>query len=333
MFGFKKTKNPNKNQKPISNAQPQINWFSQLKSGLHKTRAAFTDRLSQLVLGKKNIDQVLLDELESILLSADIGTSLTKMLLERLTEQVSRKDLEDPQHLVSALKKELLAILAPVESSMNINTQPFTILMVGVNGAGKTTTIAKLAHQFKQQGRSLMLAAGDTFRAAAIEQLAAWAEKNQVPMISQHSGADSASVVYDSLQAAQAKKIDILIADTAGRLHTQEHLSRELQKIKRVMGKIVSEAPHETLLVIDATIGQNAITQAEAFNESIGVDGIVLTKLDGSAKGGAIFAIAHRLNIPIRYIGVGEKMEDLKPFIAHEFVDALFSEPGQSELV
>ena len=300
--------------------------FQRLKEGLSKTRGNLADGVASLVLGKKQIDDELLEDLETQLLTADIGVEATQAIIEDLTKRVSRNELADPEALIEALKGDLRAILEPCERPLTVDPDksPFVILVVGVNGTGKTTTIGKLARRLQDQGHSVMLAAGDTFRAAAVEQLQTWGERNDVPVIAQHTGADSASVVYDGVEAARARGIDVLIADTAGRLHTQSNLMEELKKVKRVMGKVDPEAPHEVLLVLDGGTGQNALTQARQFDEAVGVTGVTLTKLDGTAKGGIIFAIAKQFGVPIRYIGVGEGVEDLRVFAADEFVDALF---------
>lgn len=302
-------------------------FFSSITTGLKKTRESLSSGLGTLFLGKKVIDKELLDEIETQLLLADVGVNVTQKVLKNLTQKVSRKELNDPEALFTALKKQLLDILnLPNHELLADAKKPAVILVVGVNGTGKTTTIGKLAHHFKGQQQKVLLAAGDTFRAAAIEQLQVWGERNEIPVISQHSGADSASVIFDAYQAAHARNFDILLADTAGRLHTQQHLMEELKKIKRVLSKIESTAPHEVLLVLDATTGQNALRQAEQFNQAVGVTGIVVTKLDGTAKGGIVFAIAEKMQLPIHYIGVGERIDDLHPFNAQEFVDALFDQ-------
>lgn len=302
-------------------------FFGRLKNQLSKTRHSFNNGLANIVLGKKEIDQDLLDDLETLLLSADVGFETTDYLIQTLTEQVSRKQLKDPQALVDSLKGLLTDILTPVSQPLEIDSQktPYVILMVGVNGVGKTTTIGKLAKQYQSQGLSVMLAAGDTFRAAAVEQLQTWGERNKVPVIAQGTGADSAAVIFDSIQAAKARKIDVLIADTAGRLHTQSNLMEELKKVKRVMSKVDDSAPHEVMLVLDAATGQNALSQAKQFHEAMGVTGLVLSKMDGTAKGGIIFSLAQQLSIPLRYIGVGEAIDDLRPFDADEFIEALFT--------
>ncbi len=282
--------------------------------------------LGNLFLGRKEIDADLLEELESQLLLADVGVDATVDIIERLTQRVSRKELTSPDALHKALQEELLELLRPCEQPLQVSGHsPCVILMVGVNGVGKTTTIGKLARYYMEAGKSVMLAAGDTFRAAAVEQLQVWGERNGVPVVAQHTGADSASVIFDALQAAQARNIDILIADTAGRLHNKDNLMEELKKVVRVMGKLDPDAPHEVMLVLDAGTGQNALAQAEHFRQWVGVTGISLTKLDGTAKGGVIFAIARKLGLPIRFIGVGEAAQDLRPFHAEQFIQALFA--------
>lgn len=304
-------------------------FFARFRKGLSKTRHQLGDGIGRLLLGKKEISQDLLDELETLLISADLGIETTQTLLEQLTEGLARKQLSDGDTVYEALKFHLHAILNQKNQSLSLETKdhaPFVILMVGVNGAGKTTTIGKLAKQFQQQGKKVLLAAGDTFRAAAVEQLHIWGERNDIPVIAQQTGADSASVIFDALQAAKARKIDVLIADTAGRLHTQNNLMEELKKVKRVLQKLCPEAPHETMLILDATIGQNALVQAREFHEAVGLTGITMTKLDGTAKGGILFAIANELAIPFRYIGIGEGIEDLQPFDAGQFVGALFND-------
>ena len=300
--------------------------FRRLRDGLSRTRHGLTDGLTELVLGSKRIDDNLLEEVETRLLVADIGMEATRDIIDNLTEQIALGQLKDADALMASLQSRMQAILAPGSQPLVIpdDTRPFVILMVGINGAGKTTTIGKLAHRFQQQGKKVMLAAGDTFRAAAVEQLQTWGERNDVPVIAQKQGSDSASVIFDALESARARDIDILIADTAGRLHTQNNLMEELKKIKRVMAKLDAAAPHEIMLVVDAGTGQNALNQASEFNEAVGLTGITLTKLDGTAKGGIIFAIAKKLQLPIRFIGVGEGIENLREFNAEEFVAALF---------
>lgn len=301
--------------------------FSRLRNGLGRTSDNLVHGLGNLFLGRREIDDDLLEELEARLLQSDVGVDATVEIIGRLTQRVSRKELTRPELLQDALKEELLALLKPCEQPLQMSGhQPYVILMVGVNGVGKTTTIGKMAKRFLAEGRTVMLAAGDTFRAAAVEQLQVWGERNDVPVIAQHTGADSASVVFDALQAAQARNIDVLIADTAGRLHNKDHLMEELKKVVRVMGKLDSTAPHEVMLVLDAGTGQNALAQAEHFRQWVGVTGISLSKLDGTAKGGVIFAIAKKLGLPIRYIGIGEKVEDLRPFEADDFIEALFAQ-------
>ena len=303
--------------------------FSRLRQGLSRSGDQLAAGVGRLFLGRKEIDAELLDELETILLQADVGVEATMDIVGKLTERVSRKDLQDGDALFAALKEELQQLLAPCEQALSVPAErPFVILMVGVNGAGKTTTIGKLARRFQADGMSVMLAAGDTFRAAAVEQLQAWGERNEVPVVAQQTGSDSASVIFDALQAAQARNVDVLIADTAGRLHNKDNLMEELRKVVRVMGKLDASAPHEVMLVLDAGMGQNALAQAEHFREAVGVSGIALTKLDGTARGGVIFAIARKLGLPIRFIGIGESADDLRPFQAREFVDALFADPG-----
>ena len=299
--------------------------LSRLRLGLGRTSDNLVQGLGNLFLGRKEIDAELFEELESRLLLADVGVEATVEIINRLTQRVSRKELMLPEALHGALREELLALLRPCEEPLVVEGhQPFVILMVGVNGVGKTTTIGKLAKHYMDAGRSVMLAAGDTFRAAAVEQLQVWGERNEVAVVAQHTGADSASVIFDALQAARARNVDILIADTAGRLHNKDNLMEELKKVVRVMGKLDPSAPHEVMLVLDAGTGQNALSQAEHFQQWVGVSGITLTKLDGTAKGGIIFAIAKKLRLPIRFIGVGETVEDLRPFQAEQFIEALF---------
>lgn len=300
-------------------------FFARLKRSLLKTKENLGSGFISLFRGKK-IDDDLFEVLEEQLLIADVGVETTRKIITNLTEGASRKQLRDAEALYGLLKEEMGEILAKVDEPLNVEGKaPFVILMVGVNGVGKTTTIGKLARQFEQQGKSVMLAAGDTFRAAAVEQLQVWGQRNNIPVIAQHTGADSASVIFDAIQAAKARNIDVLIADTAGRLQNKSHLMEELKKIVRVMKKLDVEAPHEVMLTIDASTGQNAVSQAKLFHEAVGLTGITLTKLDGTAKGGVIFSVADQFGIPIRYIGVGERIEDLRPFKADDFIEALFA--------
>ncbi len=303
-------------------------FFARLKHGLLKTRHRLGDSLSDLLLGKKTIDAELLSEIEDTLLSADVGVQATKRIIQQLTERLKRHELKDGEALQQALTQYLTEILTPCQAPLVLpqNKKPYVILVVGINGSGKTTTIGKLAKRLQGEGKSILLAAGDTFRAAAIEQLKVWGERNDVPIIAQHSGADSASVIFDAFQAAISRNVDVLIADTAGRLHTQSHLMEELKKVVRVLSKLDATAPHEVMLILDAGIGQNALIQAKEFHKAVAVTGLTLTKLDGTAKGGIIFNIAETLKLPIRFIGIGEKIDDLRPFDAAEFVEALFSE-------
>jgi fused signal recognition particle receptor len=304
-------------------------FFKRLRAKLNQGPAWLTTDIVELLPGRK-IDAEILDELETRLITADVGVEASRQILEDLRRRVARKELNDVNALLSALHEAMSAILQPVERALSIGTaiKPFVILVVGINGAGKTTTIGKLAHRLMAEGKSVMLAAGDTFRAAAREQLEVWAQRNNVPIIAQQAGAEPAAVIFDALTAARARGIDVLIADTAGRLHTQTHLMDELKKIKRVLGRLDAGAPHEVLLVLDGTIGQNAVAQAEEFNKGLGVTGLVITKLDGTAKGGVVLAIAQKLKIPIRFIGVGEQSEDFGVFNAADFVSALLkSEP------
>lgn len=323
MFSFLKLK-----KKPSTEPAPPKSLFQHLTQGLQRTRAQLAEGLARLILGKKTIDTQLLEEIETCLLSADIGIELTQTILKDLTEQVSRKSLSDPNLLFLHLKHQMQTLLATCEQPLVLPEaiRPFVILIVGINGSGKTTTIGKLAAQFKAQGKKVMLAAGDTFRAAAVEQLQIWGKRNDVPVIAQSTGSDSAAVIHDALESAKARQMDIVIADTAGRLHTQDHLMSELKKIQRVIKKWDPQAPHETLLVLDASIGQNSLKQAQQFHETIKLSGIVMTKLDGTAKGGIILSIAQQMKLPIRYIGVGEGIEDLQVFKAKNFVDALFGQ-------
>ncbi len=345
MFGFRKKKDADaapKALEPIAAPAPPVlqgsdepgekaGFFGRLKERLSRTSNNITEGVAALVLGKKAIDAEVLDALETQLLTADVGVEATQAIIADLTARMQRKQLDNVDALFAALRENMLQILKPVSRPLltNIESGPFVILMVGINGAGKTTTIGKLAKRFQSEGKAVMLAAGDTFRAAAVEQLQVWGERNGVHVIAQQRAADPAAVMFDAVQAAKARGIDVLIADTAGRLHTQTNLMEELKKIKRVMGKIDPATPHEVLLVLDGGTGQNAVVQAEQFYKAVGVTGLVLTKLDGTAKGGVIFAIAKKLGLPIRFIGVGEGIDDLRDFNAEEFVDALLARPEQ----
>ncbi|WP_444919259.1 signal recognition particle-docking protein FtsY [Microbulbifer sp. JMSA003] len=317
---------PRAKEQPKPEAKKKEGFFARIRRGLSRTSNQFVEGMGNLFLGAKEIDEDLLEELETQLLMADVGVEATSEIVERLTERVSRRELADGDALYKALQQELADLLDSVDAPLeiDISKKPYVILVVGVNGVGKTTTIGKLAHRFLGEGKSVMLAAGDTFRAAAVEQLQVWGQRHDVPVVAQHTGADSASVIFDAVQSAQARGVDVVIADTAGRLHTKSNLMEELSKVRRVMGKLDPSAPHEVLLVLDAGTGQNAINQASQFREAAGVTGLVLTKLDGTAKGGVIFALARRFGIPVRFIGVGEQAEDLQPFRAREFVSALF---------
>jgi len=313
-----------------NSSQPGL--FARLRARLNRGDSWLTRDIGELIAGRK-IDDDTLDELETRLLTADVGMEATTRIVKALEKKISRKEVDDFAALQRALKSILLEILAPLEKPLGFEAPeaPFVLLMTGVNGVGKTTTIGKLARQLKDAGRSVMLAAGDTFRAAAIEQLQVWGERNGVPVIAQRHGADPAAVVHDAVQTARARGVDVLIIDTAGRLHTQAGLMEELRKVRRVIEKLHPGAPHETLLVLDATTGQNALNQAQQFHDAVGVSGLAITKLDGSAKGGILFALGERLGIPIRYIGIGEKVEDLAPFSAEAFVDALIAADEQPE--
>lgn len=301
-------------------------FFARLKAGLAKTRASFASGIATLILGKKTLDADLIDLIETQLLTADVGIDATEQLIKGLTQKLARKELANTEAVLQELQEQMKAILRPCQVALTIpeSDSPFVVLVVGINGSGKTTTIGKVAHYLKTLGKSVMLAAGDTFRAAATEQLQIWGERNHIPVVAQQPGADTAAVIYDALESAKARKTQVLLADTAGRLHTQSNLMDELKKVKRVLGKQDPQAPHETLLILDASIGQNAINQAKQFHEAIGLTGLVITKLDGTAKGGIIFAIAKQMKIPIRFIGVGEGIDDLRPFNADDFVQALF---------
>ncbi|WP_243748847.1 signal recognition particle-docking protein FtsY [Pseudomaricurvus alcaniphilus] len=308
-------------------AEPQLNLWARMQQGLSRTSSNFAEGLGNLFLGKKEIDEELLEEIETQLLMADVGYEATSEIITRLTEASERKQLADADALYAALKQALADMLGKVQSPLQLPAQkPAVILVVGVNGVGKTTTIGKLANRYQREGKSVLLAAGDTFRAAAVEQLQIWGERNKVPVVAQHTGADSASVIFDAIDSARAKGIDLVIADTAGRLHNKSNLMEELAKVKRVMARLDPSAPHEVLLVLDAGTGQNAISQAQEFIEAAGVTGLVLTKLDGTAKGGVIFALSRKFNLPVRFIGVGEGLDDLQPFVAETFVKALFNE-------
>lgn len=339
MFGFSKRKKPDEQAPtapaaagdaaaPVQAEAAPGSLFSRLRAGLSRTRSGLGEGLGALFLGKKQIDDELLEELETQLLVADVGITATTEIIETLTQRVKRNQLSDTSALFTELRSLLSDMLAPCEQPLVIPKdlgKPFVILMVGVNGVGKTTTIGKLARRFQDEGHSVMLAAGDTFRAAAVEQLQAWGERNDVPVVAQHTGADSASVIFDAYQSACARGTDVLIADTAGRLHTKNNLMQELEKVVRVLKKLDEDVPHETLLVLDATTGQNALSQARSFTRSVNVSGLVISKLDGTAKGGMVFAIARELALPLRFIGIGEKAEDLRPFEATPFIDALFA--------
>ena len=307
---------------------PKPGLLTRIKKGLTRTRSQFAEGLGNLILGSKVIDDELLEDIESQLLVADVGYEATTEIIDNLTQRVARKQLTDGQALYNALREQLTQLLEPVEQPLEPDPaqKPYVVLVVGVNGVGKTTTIGKLARHYQNQDKKVLLAAGDTFRAAAVEQLQIWGERNQVPVIAQHTGADSASVVFDAVQAARARGSDLLIADTAGRLHNKSHLMEELAKVKRVVAKLDPGAPHEVLLVLDAGTGQNAVSQAREFIHSAGVTGLVLTKLDGTAKGGVIFALSKEFGLPVRFIGVGEGLDDLQPFRARAFVEALFGD-------
>lgn len=311
-------------EKAVEENRPHF--FNRLKQGLSKTRHGLTEGLATLFLGKKTLDANILNEIETLLLTADVGVETTEQLIQALTQKLARKELHDTEAAFVFLKAEMQRILqSRAEPLITASAKPFTILMVGINGSGKTTTIGKLAHYFLQQKQTVTLAAGDTFRAAAIEQLQVWGERNHIPVVAQQPGADTAAVIFDAYTSAKARGTQILLADTAGRLHTQTNLMAELQKVKRVLKKAEPTAPHEVLIVLDASLGQNALNQVKQFHEAIGITGIVLTKLDGTAKGGIIFAIAQKFAIPIRFIGVGEGIDDLRPFVAEDFIEALFT--------
>lgn len=306
----------------------EVSLFARLKQGLSRTRGKLSEGLSALVLGQKTISTDLLEDVETQLLAADVGIEASDQIIANLKQRLARKQLANPAEFMAGLRQELEAILAPCAVPLTISAdhKPFVILMVGVNGVGKTTTIGKLAKRLQAQNLKVMLAAGDTFRAAAVEQLQVWGERNNVPVVAQASGADSASVIFDAYQSAKSRNVDVLIADTAGRLHTKDNLMNELEKIVRVLRKQDPRLPDEIMLVLDATTGQNALNQAQSFHHTTTLTGITLTKLDGTAKGGMVFALAKRLGLPIRFIGVGEQVDDLRPFHAQQFVDALFAE-------
>lgn len=310
----------------VAATAPDNSFFGRMKVGLSRTREQFANGMVTLLIGGKEIDDELLEEIETQMLVSDIGIDATRTIIDRLTERVSRKELVYSNALYKALQQELVELLAPRVKPLYIDTakKPYVILMVGVNGVGKTTTIGKLAKRLQFEGKKVMLAAGDTFRAAAVEQLQVWGERNGIPVVAQSTGADSASVAFDALQSAKAKEMDVLIVDTAGRLHNKGHLMEELRKVKRVLQKVDGTAPHEVMLVVDAGTGQNALNQVQEFDQVVGLTGLTITKLDGTAKGGVLFNIASRSHVPIRFIGVGEKIDDLRPFVAKEFVAALF---------
>jgi fused signal recognition particle receptor len=307
-------------------------FFTRLKQGLTRTRTRFSSGIGALILGKKTLDGDLIELIETQLLTADVGVEASDQLIQSLTAKLKRNELADSRAVLTSLQEEMKNILRPCQQALEISDdkKPFVILVAGINGAGKTTTIGKLAKNLQAAGESVMLAAGDTFRAAAVEQLQVWGERNNIAVVAQQSGSDTAAVIFDALSSARAKNIDVLIADTAGRLHTQSNLMEELKKVKRVIAKLDPQAPHETLLVLDASIGQNAVNQAKQFHDAIGITGLALTKLDGTAKGGIIFAIAKQMQIPIRFIGVGEGIDDLRPFNADDFVNALFEITDES---
>ena len=311
--------------KPEEKTPPKQGLWASLRSRLARTRQGLTEGLASLVLGKKQIDDELLEDIETRLLLADVGIDTTRTLINELTQKVKRKDLNSPEALLEALYQHMVRLLEVAEQPLQVRREatPMVVLVVGINGAGKTTSIGKIGQRLHGEGHKVILAAGDTFRAAAVEQLQTWGERVGVPVIAQASGADSAGVIFDALQAARARGADVLLADTAGRLHTQDGLMEELKKVKRVLAKLDPTAPHEILLVLDASIGQNALNQAMHFHQALGVTGLVVTKLDGTAKAGILFAITHKLGLPIRYIGVGERAEDLRPFNAREFVNAI----------
>lgn len=313
----------------MGNNTEKRSFFDKLKSGLTKTRNVFLGRVEDIFLGKKVIDQATFDQLEEALITADVGPAFTYELIEKMKEQVNRKELNSPEHLEKVLRDSMKDILKKSESPLEIPASGlFTIMVIGVNGTGKTTTIGKIAHHLKSKGLSVMLVAADTFRAAAIDQLDIWGRRVGVPVIKQKPDSDPSAVVFDALKSAKSGKAQVVIVDTAGRLHTKANLMEELKKMKRIMAREIPGAPHEILLVLDATNGQNAIAQAKMFKDDIGITGIVLTKLDGTSKGGVVIRIYKELNIPLRYIGVGEGLDDLRPFDSEEFIKALFERNG-----
>ena len=328
---FSKSDDKSEDKSDDKPEQKKEGFFARLKKGLSKTKENLGSGIANLFRGKK-IDDELFEELETQLLVADLGVETSLKLVENLTDHADRKQLKDAEALYELLKQEMADLLAPVDKPLvpENSEGPFVILMVGVNGVGKTTTIGKMAKQFQQQGKSVMLAAGDTFRAAAVEQLTVWGERNDIPVIAQHTGADSASVIFDAIQAAKARNVDVIIADTAGRLQNKDHLMEELKKIVRVMKKLDANAPHEVMLTLDAGTGQNALSQVKLFSEAVGLTGLTLSKLDGTAKGGVVFAIADKFKIPIRYIGVGEGIDDLRTFDSKDFIEALFARDEES---
>ncbi|QLE79504.1 signal recognition particle-docking protein FtsY [Francisella sp. Scap27] len=323
---FKKKKESVEVQQP-SNESQKKGLFSRLQSGLSKTAGKFGSGLNTILMGQKIVDEELLEEIEMQLLTADIGVEATDEIVNHLRDKVARNELQTVDKLNDIIKAKLTEILKPSEKPLEINSQntPHVILVVGVNGVGKTTTIGKLTKKLQLQGKSVMLAAGDTFRAAAVEQLREWGDRNNTQVVYQHEGADSASVIYDAISSAKSKGVDVVIADTAGRLHNKDNLMQELKKVIKVINKIDDSAPHEVMLVLDATTGGNALSQAEAFNDLVNLTGITITKLDGTAKGGVVFSIAKKMGLPIRFIGVGEKIDDLQVFKANDFTDALFA--------
>ena len=311
----------------FGNNKEKAGFFERLKQGLSKTRSGLTGRLDKLVLGKKEINEELIDELEEILFTSDLGVSATQELIDKVRESVERHELDNPEKLKDALKDHITGFLETGEKELNkpLPGEPYVIMVIGVNGVGKTTTIGKVANRFRDQGKNVMLVAADTFRAAAIEQLIVWGERVGVEVICQQHGSDPSAVVFDAIPSAVSRKMDVVIIDTAGRLHTKVNLMDELQKIYRVADRKLPGAPHEVWLVLDATTGQNAISQAEVFHKAIGVTGIILTKLDGTAKGGIVVGISHQLGLPIKFIGIGEQIDDLRPFDTEDFVEAIFS--------